>query len=371
MTGGVLPSLSPSDPVKLLDWMARGDHDRVVAVQDRASGLRAFVALHHLGRGPAYGGIRVWRYRGEDEAVQDVLRLSRTMTFKCVLAGVAGGGAKTVVMADFLEDRRRAFERLGEEIEALGGAYRCGPDVGFVDADRVALSRTTQWYACHGARLRPAGEATAHGAEIGIRAALDHLTGSRSLEGVRVAVQGLGSVGAALARRLLAAGAEVVGADPDPRACDAARAGGVRLVDPGAIYEQEADVFAPCALGGSLHDLTVQRLHARLVAGAANNVLAGPEHAGLLHARGITFVPDYVLSAGALIEGVGHEQTGATDFGAELERIGETVRAVLRRADASGCTPSDAATEMAREMLAREARPGAQQQPAAGAEAEA
>ena len=337
--------------MELLEWMARGGHDRLMAVQDRATGLRAWIALHHLGRGPAYGGIRVWRYRDEGEAAQDALRLSRAMTFKCVLAGVPGGGAKTVVLADRMVDRPAAMTRLGEHIEELGGRYRCGPDVGFVEADRVALLRGTRWYAHHGDVLRPAGEATAEGGEWGIRAALEHLTGSAGLEGVTVALQGLGAVGSALARRLREAGATVGAADPSPEACERARQAGVRLVDPGTIYEQPADVFAPCALGGTLHDLTVQRLRAPIVVGCANNVLARPEHAQLLHDRGVTFVPDFVVNAGALIEGAGHEQSGATDFTAELRRIGDTVRAVLRRAEASACTPTEAAVEMARELL--------------------
>ncbi|MBL7007816.1 MAG: amino acid dehydrogenase [Planctomycetes bacterium] len=344
--------------MELLELMARGGHDRMVAVQDRVTGLRAWIALHHVHRGPAYGGIRVWRYRDEDEAVQDVLRLSRSMTFKCVLSGVPGGGAKTVVLADRLVDRPAAMTRLGEQIEQLGGLYRCGPDVGFVDADRVALVKGTRWYAHHGEVLRPAGEATAEGGEWAIRAALEHTTGSAELAGVTVAVQGLGAVGSALARRLIAAGATVVAADPNPAACQRARALGVRLVDPGTIYEQPADVFAPCALGGSLHDLTVQRLRAPIVTGCANNVLARPEHAQMLLEREVTCVPDFVVNAGALIEGAGYEQTGATDFSAEIRRIGDTVRAVLRRADAANCTPTEAATEMAREILERDL-PGA------------
>lgn len=334
-----------------LEWMARGGHERLCALQDGPSGLRAWLAIHDSSCGPAYGGIRIRRYRREAEAVQDVLRLSRAMTFKCALADVPGGGAKTVVLADHLNDRRRAMERLGEFIEELDGRYRCGPDVGFVESDRLALCSATRWYAHRREKLRPAGEATAEGAEWGIRAAVQHVLGRDSLAGITVAVQGLGSVGGALARRLLAAGARVIGADPDPEACEAARRAGVELVDPGAIYDQEVDVFAPCALGGTLHEVSVARLRARLVAGCANNVLARAEHAELLHRRGAVFVPDFVLNAGALIEGAGHDATGRTEFGPELRRIGDTVLRVLRRAEAGGTTPLQAALELAREIL--------------------
>lgn len=338
----------------LLEWMARGGHDRVVAVQDQPSGLRAWIALHNTRRGPAYGGIRVWRYRDEDEAALDALRLSRAMTLKCVLAGVSGGGAKTVVLADRILDRPSAMAALGRHIEALGGVYRAGPDLGFTEADRQSLASETRWFAHPGAGLRPAGEATAEGAEWGLRAALRFLHGTDALKGVTVAIQGLGSVGMALARRLVRAGARVIGADPDPQAAQRASREGVELVDPGQICGVSADVFAPCAVGGVLHDVTIQRLRGKVVAGCANNVLARPEHAKLLQRRGVLFVPDFVLNCGALIEGAGYERTGRTDWGAELRRIGDTVTAVLERAREMRCTTVEAAVAMAQEILERE-----------------
>lgn len=354
LSGSGFFPLSAGTPMELLEAMARGGHERVIAVQDEHSGLRAWIALHHARRGPMYGGIRVWRYRDEEEAAMDALRLSRAMTLKCVLAGVPGGGAKTVVMADRLLDRPAAMAALGRHIESLGGSYRAGPDVGFTEADQHALLSETRWVAHHGDPLRPAGEATAEGAEWGLRAALSFLRGSDAMKGITVAVQGLGAVGFALARRLMRAGARVVGADPDPEAAERAAHEGVEVVDPGRIHEVEADVFAPCALGGTLHDVTIQRLSGKLVAGCANNVLARPEHASLLQRRGILYVPDFVMNSGALIEGAGFDRTGRTDWGAELRRIGETVGAVLQRARSEHCTTVDAALHMAQEILERE-----------------
>lgn len=342
--------------------MARGGHERVLAVQDEPSGLRAWIALHTTRRGPAFGGIRVWRYRSEAEAALDALRLSRAMTYKCVLARIAGGGAKTVVLADRLLDRPAAMEALGRQIEQLGGEYRCGPDVGFTDADRLALSRSTRWLAHDTASgLRSAGDATAEGAIWGIRAALEFERGKSSLTGVRVAVQGLGSVGLHLCRRLLEAGAHPIGADPDRQACERAREMSVEIVDSGRIYEVQADVFAPCALGGTLHDVTIQRLSAPIVAGCANNVLARTENAELLRRRKILFVPDFVLNSGALIEGSGYERTGRTDWSGELRDIGRTVTRVLERAQREDTSTVEAAVAMARESLASEAaRPPAE-----------
>jgi len=336
------------------DLMAQGGHRRLLAVQHRPSGLRAWIALHHLDRGPAYGGIRVWSYRTEREAVVDALRLARAMTYKCVLAGVSGGGAKTVVLADELLDRAAAMEELGREIEALGGAYQTGPDVGFTDADARALARSTTHLAHFGAGvLRDAGEATAEGAIWGIRAALASI-GREDFDGATVAIQGLGSVGIALARRLLAAGARVLGADPRGERAARAAALGVEIVEPTAITGTECEVYIPAALGGVVHDVTITRLRARVVAGVANNTLASDTQAEALAARGILFVPDFVLNAGALIEGEGNRRTGRVEFDAELRRIGETVSRVITRAQADGVTPLAAARAMAEEILAAE-----------------
>jgi len=344
--------------MELLSAMAAGGHDRVLAVQDRDTGLCAWIALHHLRRGPAYGGIRVWSYRSEQEALRDALRLAQAMTYKCVLADVPGGGGKTVVLADRFRDRREAMEALGDAIESLAGAYQAGPDVGFTPDDDAALHRRTRHIATFGGEqgsggVRSAGEATAEGAEWGIRAALAHL-GTDELDGVRVALQGLGSVGRALARRLLAAGAEVCGADPDPVAVEAAEALGVRVVQPAVILDQPCDVLAPCALGGVVHDLTLSRLRTRVLAGVANNVLSHAGQAERLQQRGILFVPDFVLNAGALIEGSGHARTGRTDWSEELQGIGRTVGQVLRRAEAEKRSTVETALLMAQERLAEE-----------------
>lgn len=341
------------------ELMAQGGHRRLLAVQDRTCGLRAWIALHHVDRGPAYGGIRVWSYRSEREAVVDALRLSRAMTYKCVLAGVQGGGAKTVVLADELTDRAAAMEQLGREIDALGGAYQAGPDVGFTTADGRAVARGTKHLAHHAesgsGTLRPAGEATAEGAVWGICAALREV-GVDDPRGTTIAIQGLGSVGLALARRLVVAGARVIGADPRKERAESARNLGVEVVEPTGITEIECDVYVPAALGGVVHDVTVSRLRARIVAGVANNPLSSDAQAEQLAARGILFVPDFVLNAGALIEGECHRRTGRITFEPELRHIGDTVAQVLHRAKQDGLSPLAAARAMAEEILADERR---------------
>jgi leucine dehydrogenase len=342
--------------MEFFDTMALGGHEQLIAIQDDDTGLRAWLALHHTRRGPAYGGIRIWSYRNDAEAALDALRLAQTMTYKCVLAGVQGGGGKTVVLVDHLRNRREAMHELGRRVEALHGLYRTGPDAGFDENDLRHLAETTQFVApFRTGELRPAAEATSEGALGGILAALKH-TGKPSFDGVRIAIQGLGAVGLALARRLIEQGAEVVGADPKAAACEHARKLGVKLVDPSQILRLDVDVLAPCALGGVLHELSIQRLHCRIIAGVANNVLASVNLAGILHQRGILLIPDFVLNAGALIEGAGFEQTGRIEWAKEVQAIADTVAALLNTAEKDGVTTVAAATAMAKDILAEEAR---------------
>jgi leucine dehydrogenase len=332
--------------------MARGGHDRVIAVHHEASGLRAWIALHHLGHGPAYGGIRVLNYRSEADALHDALRLSRAMTLKCVLAGVKGGGGKTIVMAEHMMDRSEAMKALGREIEALGGLYQTGPDAGFTAQDRIDLSSETSHAAqfFSSGELRSGGEATAEGADHGIRAALDFL-GTPEVSDISIAIQGLGSVGMALAKRYLAAGARVFAADVNPEAATTAEEMGVEIVAPAKILEVSCDVLAPAALGGTVHDLSISRMNTRIVAGVANNVLGHAQQAELLRQRGILFLPDFVLNAGALIEGSGYSRTGREDWTEEIAGIGKTMREILERADAENKSTRIVAEQMAMERF--------------------
>ena len=208
----------------------------------------------------------------------------------------------------------------------------------------------------HDGVRRPAEEATAEGAEWAIRAALEHV-GIDDLQGVRIAVQGLGAVGLCLSRRLLAHGAEVFGSDLKVAACAHAREIGVKLLDPTEVLRAEVDVFVPAALGGVLHELSIPRLGARIVAPVANNALASEELADAMHERGVLYLPDFVLNAGALIEGAGYEATGRTEWSEEIQAIGSTVASLLDDAASQGTTPMQAAAARARAILASESEP--------------
>ncbi|MEM9458843.1 MAG: Glu/Leu/Phe/Val dehydrogenase dimerization domain-containing protein [Myxococcota bacterium] len=333
------------------------DYERLIVVQRPAVGLRAIVAVHSTRRGPAFGGIRRRRYDHEAAALDDALALAEAMSHKCALAGLAAGGAKTVVLMSESPPKpsvewSRAYEALGEEIAALRGDYVCGPDVGTGPAQLRAVRRVCSHVNPEG---NDAGASTAAGVHAGLRAiwrALDFAPGQPRT----VAIQGLGAVGEALARALRAQGVRVIGADLDPRACRAAAQHGVEIVEPDALPEQACDVLVPCAMGGGLDEATIDRLRCRAVCGSANNQLATPADTRRLHARGIVHAPDIVVSAGAVIEGVltVREGTGAavrTRVAEAIEAIEATLGEVLAEAARCGRPPTEVARSMAAARL--------------------
>ncbi|MEZ6019821.1 MAG: Glu/Leu/Phe/Val dehydrogenase dimerization domain-containing protein [Planctomycetota bacterium] len=307
----------------------------------------------HL-RGTGFRGIRRYEYRSEAEGIMDCLRLARAMTYKCALAGLPAGGAKTVLLDDPDVDWKRGYRALGRTVERMAGRYYAGPDVGTRDVDLAQVVGETAFATDPGPEGPGELEAcTAEGVFRGMQAALQHLDGDVDWPSRRVVIQGLGAVGWALAQRLMAAGAEVAGADMDPdrlqRAVDEL---GIEGMDPNDVLGARCDVFAPCAMGGLLHDLSLERLQARVVAGAANNVLARTLHGDRLHARGVLYVPDFVLNSGALIRGaIFHLEGRREPVSAIGDRVAGVVTAVLDAARGSDSSPMRVARRMAEERL--------------------
>jgi leucine dehydrogenase len=285
--------------------MSQEGFEEVHALHDRRSGLRAYLAIHDASAGPAFGGVRRHRYAGESQALGDCLRLARNMSHKCALAELPAGGAKLVVLDDPELDLERAYRFLGQAVERLDGRVYTGPDAGTGERELDWLSQHTRFAAPPG----PEGpgrlaESTAAGVFAGIRAALEHLDGSGDVASKRVVVQGLGSVGALLAERLVTAGASVIATDLDAeRASEVARRLEIETCEPGHELGLECDVFSPNGMGGGLHDLSLPRLRARVVCGGANNVLSRTLHADALYDRGLLYVPDFAVNSGALIRG--------------------------------------------------------------------
>ncbi|WP_142848287.1 Glu/Leu/Phe/Val dehydrogenase dimerization domain-containing protein [Telmatospirillum sp. J64-1] len=333
-------------------------HELVLHCQDRASGLRALIALHDTTLGPALGGCRMWPYGSEDDALRDVLRLSRGMTYKAALAGLPFGGGKAVIIGDCRRDKTPALmAAFGRKVEALGGRYVTAEDVGTTVADMDVLRKVTRHVLGISGSFGDPSPATARGVLAGIRAALAHRLGNPDPKGRRIALQGLGNVGFALARLLREQGARLVVADIHADACARAAAElGAEVTTPDKIAATEADVFSPCALGGVLNDDTIPRLNAPIIAGSANNQLADARHGAMLAEKTILYAPDYAINAGGLIY-VGGERLGwnKPQALARVDSIGDTLAEIFRRAEAEGRPTAALADELAEERL-RQAR---------------
>jgi leucine dehydrogenase len=332
------------------------DHEQAIFASDPATGLKAIIAIHSAKLGPAVGGCRILPYADDRAALTDVLRLSRGMTMKTAMAGLPLGGGKSVIIADPRRKSPALLQAMGRAIEQLGGRYVTAEDVGTSAADMVEIRKGTSHVMGLPVRAGGSGDpspSTALGCFEGIKAALRYKSGRQSVEGVRVAIQGLGHVGFNLARMLSGAGARLIVADIDAAiVVKAVSAFGAEAVDSNAIYDCEAEVFAPCALGAVVNDRTLPRLQAGIVAGAANNQLATPAYGLALQQRGILYAPDYVINAGGVIQ-VGAEITGETkdDVQRRIRAIGDTLLTVFRVADAEAISTSDAADRIAMECI--------------------
>lgn len=311
------------------------NHVLVTARQDHASGLKAIIAVHNDNRGPAIGGCRILPYPVMEDAVRDVLRLSRGMTYKTAIGGIPYGGGKAVIIADPRTDKTDALlEAMGDFVESLGGRYITSFDSGTTLDDVKVIARTTR----HAAGFLPeAGNAsgsTASGVYHCMLAAAERLWGAASLSGLTIAIQGVGNVGERLARLAARDGAALILADTDAGRAEALAAElGARSVSSDEILRQPCDILAPCALGGVLSADTIPLLAARAVVGGANNQLALPQDDARLMERGILYCPDYLANAGGIIDL--HYQRSQWDPAA-LERhvasLGDTFREVIERA---------------------------------------
>jgi leucine dehydrogenase len=331
-----------------------GEYELLVTGEEPESGYRGVIAVHSTRLGPAVGGARLWNYASEEEAVTDALRLARGMTYKNALAGLALGGGKSVIIGDRHRlDREAVFRAHGRFVESLGGRYITAEDVGTSPADMEIIRRETDHVAGLLDRSGDPSPVTARGVFRAIQASARARWGTDELAGRRVAIQGCGHVGYHLARELHAAGAQLFVADTDAgRVRRVVEECGARPLEPGEIYKAEADVFAPCALGGVLNDRTIPLLKAEVVAGAANNQLLEARHGEALERAGILYAPDYVANAGGIINGcielLGWEPADARR---KVEEIYDTLLRVFEIARRDGVPTSVAADRLAEERL--------------------
>lgn len=332
------------------------DFEELIALHDRECGLRGVIAIHSSALGPAFGGIRRRPYADEESALADALALAEAMTFKCALAGLSAGGAKTVIWSDLdiALDREAIYSAIGRAIERLGGRYIAGPDLGTGDPELDIVREYTSFV---NPSPNDAAASTAAGVAAGMRAVFKRL-GVRPGPQVRVAIQGLGAVGLSLAKSLLEQGVAVIGADPDSAAVDRAREHGIEVIDPARILFEPCDVLSPCAHGGVFEASMVARMRCRAVCGSANNQLVDKEAAQAMMRAGIVHAPDVLVSAGAVIEGVltvskQDRQGVADEVRRAIDNLESVTDEVLAEAEKWSLPPDTVARRRGRSIIRR------------------
>lgn len=338
-------------------------HQSVSFFHCQQTGLKAIIAIHNTNLGPALGGCRMWAYENDEQALRDVLRLSRGMTYKASITGLPLGGGKSVIIGDAKKIKTPDMMRaMGRAVESLGGRYIIAEDVGTTvdDMNQIATQTKNVVGVSHdGKGSGDPSPTTAYGVYVGLKAAVKHRLGKADMRGVKVAVQGLGNVGYNLCKLLHKDGAVLSVTDMQADKVDMAvkefGAASVALAD---VYDVDCDVFAPCALGAIINDDTVSRLKATVVAGAANNQLAEARHGDALRDRKILYAPDYLINAGGLINVYYEHQTLTTGKAhdratviAHVEKIAETVESIFRKSEQESISTSLAADRLAEERF--------------------
>lgn len=329
-------------------------HEQLVICHDEPTGLKAIIGIHNTVLGPALGGTRMWNYASEAEAITDALRLSRGMTFKAAISGLNLGGGKAVIIGDPKMKNEAFLRRFGRFINSLGGRYITAEDVNMKTSDMEYIAMETK-YVTGLPEVKGGGgdpsPVTAYGTYLGMKAAAKRVYGSDSLQGKKIAVQGIGQVGKYLVEYLVKENATVYITDIfEDKLQKVAKETGATVVDANVVYDLEMDIYAPCALGATVNDQTIDRLKCKIIAGAANNQLQDEEkHGKILMKKGITYAPDFLINAGGLIN-VYNEYIGG--YNRELtyrhaEKIYDICTAILEKSEKERIPAQQAAIEMA------------------------
>jgi len=334
------------------------DHEQVVFCHDKDTGLKAIIGIHNTVLGPALGGTRMWKYANEWEALNDVLRLSRGMTYKSAISGLNLGGGKAVIIGNAATDKTpELITRFGEFVNSLSGKYITAEDVGSTTADMDLIRDVTPYVTgiseSRGGSGNPS-PVTAYGVYMGMKAAAMHQFGSDKLEGKKILVQGTGHVGETLISYLVKEGALVQISDiNEARMHEVAAQYGVELFTGDDLYSAEVDIYAPCALGATINDATVNKIRAKVVAGAANNQLAVEDiHGKILMDRGISYAPDFLINAGGIINVYGEiAGYGKEEALKRTENIYNTTLEIFHEADSNGITTQQAAMQIAQRRI--------------------
>ncbi|WP_033542360.1 Leu/Phe/Val dehydrogenase [Planococcus sp. CAU13] len=345
--------------MEIFKKMEEHDYEQLVFCQDKNSGLKAIICIHDTTLGPALGGTRMWNYETEEEAIEDAIRLGRGMTYKNAAAGLNLGGGKTVIIGDPLKDKNEEmFRAFGRFIQGLNGRYITAEDVGTTVADMDLIHEETDFVTGISPAFGSSGNpspVTAYGVYIGMKAAALEAYGDDSLEGKTVTVQGVGNVAYTLCEYLHKEGANLIVTDINQDAVQrAVNDFGATAVEPNSIYSQDADIFAPCAMGAIINDDTIPQLKVKIVAGSANNQLKEERHGDELEARGIVYTPDFVINSGGVIN-VADELYGYNNERAmkRVETIYDSISRIFEISKRDGIPSYQAAERMAEERIER------------------
>jgi leucine dehydrogenase len=345
--------------MEIFKYMEHYDYEQLVFCQDKQSGLKAIIAIHDTTLGPALGGTRMWTYESEGEAIEDALRLARGMTYKNAAAGLNLGGGKTVIIGDPRKDKNEEmFRAFGRYIQGLNGRYITAEDVGTTVADMDLIHEETDYVTGISPAFGSSGNpspVTAYGVYRGMKAAAMEAFGTDSLAGKVVAVQGVGNVAYNLCKHLHDEGAQLVVTDINKEAVRrAVEDFNAAAVEPNDIYGVECDIYAPCALGATINDVTIPQFKARVIAGAANNQLKDTKHGDIIHEMGIVYAPDYVINAGGVIN-VADELYGYNSERAlkKVEGIYNNIARVIEIAKRDNIPTYKAADRLAEERIER------------------
>ena len=359
MTSDVITSkeLKKMDPV--FGQYSFDDHEQIVFCNDKDTGLKAIIGIHNTVLGPALGGTRMWQYNNEWEALNDVLRLSRGMTFKAAITGLNLGGGKAVIIGDAKTQKTpQLMRRFGEFVHALSGKYITAEDVGMATEDMDTVREVTPYVTGISKSKGGAGNPspiTAYGVFMGMKAAAKFKFGSEILENRNIFVQGIGNVGEALVEHLVNEGANVTITDiSQDRLEDVRTKYGVSIYKGNDIYSEPMDIYAPCALGATINDDTINKLQARIIAGAANNQLADEnKHGSILQEKGIVYAPDFLINAGGIINVYAElENYDRQEIIRKTENLYNTTLEILENAKHNQLTTNNAALNIARERIA-------------------
>ncbi|GAQ17538.1 leucine dehydrogenase [Oceanobacillus picturae] len=343
--------------MEIFTYMEKYDYEQLVFCQDKSSGLKAIIAIHDTTLGPALGGTRMWTYKSEEDAIEDALRLAKGMTYKNAAAGLNLGGGKTVIIGDPKKDKNpEMFRAFGRYIQGLNGRYITAEDVGTTVHDMDLIHLETDFVTGISPESGSSGNpspVTAYGVYKGMKAAAMEAYGSDSLEGKTVAIQGVGNVAYALCEFLHEEGAKLIVTDINKQSVErAVEAFNATAVDPDDIYDVDCDIYAPCALGATVNDDTINRLKAKIIAGSANNQLKSSKHGDIIHEKGIVYAPDYVINSGGVInvadELVGYNQKRAMK---KVETIYDSLTRVFEISRTDNIPTYVAADRMAEERI--------------------